>query len=197
MDKKRLPVIILLGWFLIISSSIFFIRKISYLIRLDFHRGFPLVVNYDWITFLFIIAGVGLLMFKNWARKLTILLFAIKTVFYLQPIYLIFTPTFRELNHLYFFVFNIAIYLIFIFSLINKKIKELFEVDRKQFIITWITGLSIFYFYVFGLVFMYFSRIDPKSWHYTYELIFPTIIKMILPPLVIGYFLFYFEKKQA
>lgn len=195
MQKKNSVLIIVLGWLLIITSIISFTRRITDLFKWDFHRGFPGVVTYDWIFVLFLIAGIGLLMFKDWARKLTIILFIIKLFFYLQSIYRAFTPAFKDVklpSH-YWYVIGayFVIYSALVLFLTRPKIQELFKVDKKQFISTWIIGLSIFYIYVFMLVLMYISKIDTKFLRYSFQLIFPVFIGMILPPLVIGGFLLY------
>ncbi len=198
MEKKRSVAIIFLGLFLVITYSYSFIHGISYyFIKWDFHRGFPGVVIDDWIGILFLIAGVGLLMYKDWARKLCILLFAIKSLLLLQSIYIaINSPLLAKVKfptYLYWYpAFYIAIYLILIFTLFSKKQRSFFETDNKRFITIWTTGLSIFYLYVFVLVFKYISSItNPRFLRYAFEAIFPTIIKMVLPPLIIGSFLFY------
>jgi len=199
MEKKRSVAIIFLGLFLVIRYSYSFIHEISYyFIKWDFHRGFPAAVIDDWIVILFLIAGVGLLMYKDWARKLCILLFAIKSFLLLQSIYrAINSPLLAKVKfptYLYWYpAFYIAIYLILFFTLFSKKTKEFFETDKKRFITIWTIGLSIFYLYVFVLVLKYISSItNPRFLRYAFEVIFSTIIiKMVLPPLIIGGFLFY------
>lgn len=198
MKKKRSAAIIFLGLFLVIEYSYSFIHKISYYFnKWNFQRGFPAAVIDDWIVILFLIAGVGLLIYKDWARKLCILLFAIKSLLYLKSIYITMysrlLPKFKIPAYVYWFpALYIAIYLILIFSLFSRKTKEFFETDKKLFITIWSSGLSIFYLYVFALVLKYISsRTNPRFLRYAFELISPIIIKMVLIPLIIGGFLFY------
>jgi len=134
--KNSVAAVKMFGWTLIAASLYYLIRRTLFLSYLGFpHKGLSAAAVQYWITdlllLLSIMAGIGILRLKDWARKIVILGALLKLFLNLKALYSMFGPNFKNSccckNAFWYPIVFAMVYLFIVIAFTSLKVRKQFK----------------------------------------------------------------------